>query len=111
MEAVDPSTGERIGWYEEDTQADINRALENAYIAWEGWCDTSIREREELISSASSVLEENKRRYAQITTKEMGKPISQSIAEIKKMCLGLRLLRQNSTSPSRTQNPCESSRG
>jgi len=43
-----------------------------------------MREREELLLKAGEVLRENKRHYAELMTREMGKPISQAISEVEK---------------------------
>ncbi|WP_460923465.1 NAD-dependent succinate-semialdehyde dehydrogenase, partial [Salinarchaeum chitinilyticum] len=50
----------------------------------EDWRDRSIRDREQLLASAGEVLRENKREYAETMTREMGKPITQAIAEVEK---------------------------
>ena len=43
-----------------------------------------MREREELLLKTGEVLQENKQRYAELMTREMGKPISQAISEVEK---------------------------
>jgi len=84
MEAINPATGEQIGSYEEHTDDEIDRTLETATETFEEWRDRPLREREELLASAADVLRENKQRYAETMTKEMGKPISQAIGEVEK---------------------------
>ena len=84
MEAINPATGEQIGSYEEHTDNEIDRTLETATETFEEWRDRPLREREELLASAADVLRENKQRYAETMTKEMGKPISQAIGEVEK---------------------------
>lgn len=84
MEVVNPVTGERIESYEEDTWNDIDTALDRAKNAFEDWQRIPINEREQLLDSAGDVLRENKSEYAELMTREMGKPISQATAEIEK---------------------------
>ncbi|PSQ36111.1 NADP-dependent succinic semialdehyde dehydrogenase [Halobacteriales archaeon SW_10_66_29] len=84
MEAINPATGEQIGSYEEHTDDEIDRTLETAVDTFDEWRDRPLREREELLASAADVLRENKQRYAETMTKEMGKPISQAIGEVEK---------------------------
>ena len=84
MEAVNPATGERIGEYEEHDDADIEATLSQAQETFEEWSDRPMREREELLASAGEVLREHKQRYAEMMTTEMGKPISQAVAEVEK---------------------------
>ena len=84
MEAINPATGEQIGSYEEHTDDEIDRTLETAVDTFDEWRDRPLREREELLASAADVLRENKQRYAETMTKEMGKPISQAVGEVEK---------------------------
>ena len=84
MEAINPATGEQIGSYEEHTDDEIDRTLETAVDTFDEWRDRPLREREELLASAADVLRENKQRYAETMTEEMGKPISQAIGEVEK---------------------------
>jgi succinate-semialdehyde dehydrogenase/glutarate-semialdehyde dehydrogenase len=84
MEATNPATGEQIAVYEEHDDVDVEAKLERAQSTFEDWKDVSLREREELLVNAGEVLRENKDRYAEMMTKEMGKPISEARAEIEK---------------------------
>ena len=84
MDVVNPATGEREETYEEDTREDVDAALGRATSAFGEWRDRSIRDREHLLDAAGSVLRENKREYAETMTREMGKPITQALAEVEK---------------------------
>jgi succinate-semialdehyde dehydrogenase/glutarate-semialdehyde dehydrogenase len=84
MDAVNPATGERIDTYEEHTGDDADAALDRATEAFEGWRERPLREREELLASAGEVLRENEEKYAEIMTREMGKPITQARSEVEK---------------------------
>ncbi|MFT4921918.1 MAG: succinate-semialdehyde dehydrogenase/glutarate-semialdehyde dehydrogenase [Haloarculaceae archaeon] len=84
MRATNPATGEEIATYEEHDESDVERVLETATDAFEEWSERPLREREQLIASAADVLRENKRKYAELMTREMGKPISQAISEVEK---------------------------
>ena len=84
MDAVNPATGERIDTYEEHTGDDADAALDRATEAFEEWRERPLREREELLASAAEVLRENEERYAEIMTREMGKPITQARSEVEK---------------------------
>jgi succinate-semialdehyde dehydrogenase/glutarate-semialdehyde dehydrogenase len=84
MEAHNPATGERVGTYEADDDAAAEAALDAAVEAFSSWRDRPITEREELLASAADVLRDNKRRYAETMTEEMGKPIDQAVAEVEK---------------------------
>ncbi|WP_353633226.1 NAD-dependent succinate-semialdehyde dehydrogenase (plasmid) [Halobacterium sp. NMX12-1] len=84
MEVINPATGDRVAEYEPDTWTDVDAALERARDAFDKWADRPIREREELLAAAADVLRENEREYAELMTREMGKPISQAVSEVEK---------------------------
>ncbi|MFB6113960.1 MAG: NAD-dependent succinate-semialdehyde dehydrogenase [Halodesulfurarchaeum sp.] len=84
MEVVNPATGERVETYESHSSEDVDAILENATEAFDTWSDRPLREREALLQSVADELEENTREYADVITREMGKPISQSVSEVEK---------------------------
>ncbi|HKJ59453.1 MAG TPA: aldehyde dehydrogenase family protein, partial [Halobacteriales archaeon] len=84
MDAVNPATDERIETYEDDSWDEVDDALGRAADAFESWRERPIREREELLSSAGEVLRDRKREFAEVMTREMGKPITQAISEVEK---------------------------
>ncbi|TLF47070.1 NAD-dependent succinate-semialdehyde dehydrogenase [Maribacter aurantiacus] len=79
-----PYTGEKIRSYEKDTSHSIKQKLELIQSVQEEWFNKTIKERCELLENVSELLLERKEEYAMLMTSEMGKPISQSIAEIEK---------------------------
>jgi succinate-semialdehyde dehydrogenase/glutarate-semialdehyde dehydrogenase len=84
MQVKNPATGEHLESYDEYSSGEIEAALNRSTSAFEEWRERPLREREELLASAGDVFRENKRRYAELMAREMGKPISQGIAEIEK---------------------------
>ena len=84
MDVINPATGKREATYEEDTREDVDAALDRATSTFGEWRDRSVRDREHLLDAAGSVLRENKREYAETMTREMGKPITQALAEVEK---------------------------
>ncbi|MDZ5809941.1 NAD-dependent succinate-semialdehyde dehydrogenase [Halorubrum sp. AD140] len=88
MDVIDPSTGTQIETYEEHTESDVTEALDRSREAFEEWRTRPIRERERLLASAGEVLRDNKREYAETMTREMGKPITQAVAEVEKCARG-----------------------
>ncbi|MUV48554.1 NAD-dependent succinate-semialdehyde dehydrogenase [Haloarcula sp. CBA1122] len=84
MEAVNPATGERLDVYDPDDDDTVERKLDRAAATFEEWRDVPLREREQLLVNAGEVLRENKQRYAELMTREMGKPITQAVAEVEK---------------------------
>lgn len=84
IKSVNPFSGEVIAQIEEYSETQIDTALQAAQDQFMTWRDTTFEERGLLMMKAARELEDNKREYAEIITREMGKPISQSIAEVEK---------------------------
>ena len=84
MESVNPATGERLDVYRPDADDAVERKLDRAAATFEEWRGVPLREREQLLVNAGEVLRENKQRYAELMTREMGKPITQAVAEVEK---------------------------
>jgi succinate-semialdehyde dehydrogenase / glutarate-semialdehyde dehydrogenase len=82
--STNPYSGEKIATVEEFTKEQINLALKEAADRFESWRKTSFEERANLMMKAAKELKENSREYAETITAEMGKPITQSIAEVEK---------------------------
>lgn len=87
IETINPTTGRVISSYESMSTDKIGLIAKNAQNAFEKWRKKEILERCDYIRDLAKVLGRNKDRYARIITEEMGKPITQSIAEIDKCAL------------------------
>ncbi|PIO47224.1 MAG: succinate-semialdehyde dehydrogenase [[Chlorobium] sp. 445] len=87
LESINPLNEERLQTYSEHTPAELEGALHRAERAFQSWRKTSIAERANLLKNASIVLQRNVERYAELITHEMGKPITQSRAEIEKCAI------------------------
>lgn len=79
-----PYTGEEIASIKEFTKKEIDKALETANKRFDSWRNTSFEERTKFMLAAAKELKKNKQEYAETITLEMGKPISQAIAEVEK---------------------------
>lgn len=79
-----PYTSKEIATYTKHTPTQVESLLQKANERFATWRSTPFSERKKLIQSVVTTLEINKTKYAQLITAEMGKPISQSIAEIEK---------------------------
>ena len=84
FKSVNPNSGEIIATYHEHTENEIKSILHDAGRAFEIWREVSIHERSFLMKKAAAVLLENIDSYSRTITIEMGKPIIESKAEIKK---------------------------
>ena len=63
-------------------QAELDEAVGAARRAFKSWRKTSYAERAELIRQLAQVLRDNQQELAELLTREQGKPIGQSVAEI-----------------------------
>lgn len=81
---INPYNLEKIKDYETLTAKEIETAIINGHFTFLNWKKTSYKERSEKMINLSKILERNKKKYAKTMSKEMGKPIAQSIAEIEK---------------------------
>ena len=70
--------------YEKHSSEDVEEILTEADETFNGWNTKRIEERESLLSEAADVLRDRKREYAETMTREMGKPVSQAVAEVEK---------------------------
>jgi len=86
--AVNPATDETVETYEPATAADVEDALSRADEAFDSWRDRPIREREAHLERVAELLRERTDEYAELMTREMGKPIAQARAEVEKCAWG-----------------------
>ena len=86
-QSINPLTNEVIREFEEHSDAQIEEILQNADATYYKWRKTSFDERSRLMHKAANVLRNNKDRYAQIMTDEMGKTKKEAAAEVEKCAL------------------------
>ncbi|PKD17178.1 succinate-semialdehyde dehydrogenase [Salegentibacter salinarum] len=79
-----PYTGEEISSHHELSDAEVEKAIKKAHSRFKSWRETSFAERSNLMIKAAKELKDNSREYAEAITNEMGKPITQAIAEVEK---------------------------
>jgi len=83
-ESINPYNGEKLFEFKELNDSQLVEKIKVAHECHLNWKETSYVERSKLMVKAAEELKSNKRKYAEIITKEMGKPISQAIAEVEK---------------------------
>ena len=85
FETVNPATGAKIAKYGLASIDEATKKLRRAKTAYEKlWGKLSVRERAGYLPKLATSLRSRKREYAELITTEMGKPISQSLAEVEK---------------------------
>jgi succinate-semialdehyde dehydrogenase/glutarate-semialdehyde dehydrogenase len=84
IKSINPATEEEIKSYEEMTLGQIESIINKTNEAFLEWKETDFSFRKSLMKKAAEVLRSNKKKYADLMTIEMGKPIKQSFAEVEK---------------------------
>jgi succinate-semialdehyde dehydrogenase/glutarate-semialdehyde dehydrogenase len=84
IETRNPATGETIARYEPHGRAEIDARLDAAVRTQRSWRATSFAERGEKLRAAARYLREHKAELAELATREMGKPVAESEAEVEK---------------------------
>lgn len=82
--SVNPYTGERIAQYKALSDRDIQDALELSVEAGKIWRKETVNTRVALLLNTAEILRQDKERFALMITQEMGKPITESRAEVDK---------------------------
>lgn len=84
IQSINPATEEVIQTFEPYSTTQVDQAIEQAHNAFKSWRETSFAERNQLLQHVADYLREHKDELASIATMEMGKPITESQAEIEK---------------------------
>ncbi|MEK6970242.1 MAG: aldehyde dehydrogenase family protein, partial [archaeon] len=82
--AVNPSDGKLLVTYLGHTPTEVDGKLAQAVKAQKEWYAYSFAERKRRMKKVASILRKKKKDYSTLITEEMGKPITQSEAEIEK---------------------------
>tara|TARA_R110000868_G_scaffold32516_5_gene118271 strand:+ start:45340 stop:46701 length:1362 start_codon:yes stop_codon:yes gene_type:complete len=84
IESVNPYNGKSLEKYKMFSDRDIKGVLDKTELVFESWKNESVEYRSGLLKNLGKALLKNKETYAQLMSKEMGKPVSQGVAEIEK---------------------------
>lgn len=84
ISSVNPFNGEELNVYQRHDQNELEAIVSSAQDAFLVWRERAIAERTKLLKKLSKVLERNKKEYGRLMMQEMGKPITQGLAEIEK---------------------------
>ncbi|MFH1197494.1 MAG: NAD-dependent succinate-semialdehyde dehydrogenase [bacterium] len=87
IQSINPTNGKLIKSFNEINLSEVHKIIENTNQAFLKWREVPIAARCKLLKSAADVLLKNKNQYAEAMTLEMGKPITQAIAEVEKCAL------------------------
>jgi succinate-semialdehyde dehydrogenase / glutarate-semialdehyde dehydrogenase len=95
LTTVNPATGAELASYPVMTDAEIDAALDNAAAAQMLWAGEDFKVRGEVLRAAAALLRERDTELALLVTREMGKPLAESTAEVHKCAIGLEYYADN----------------
>ncbi len=84
IQSVNPSTEETLWSYPELSPEEVQTKIAKSHEAFLLWKNLSYAERAKYLFAVAKELRDNARAYAEIETKEMGMPITASIASVEK---------------------------
>ncbi len=92
---VNPATGAELVTYPVMSDAEIDIALDRASLAQHRWANEDFKVRGEVLRAAAEVLRERDRELSLLITREMGKPLTEALAEVHKCASGLEFYADN----------------
>ena len=82
--SINPANGEQIGHYPFESESALEAALSRASAGFRAWRGQPVEQRSQLLIALAQALRDNAATMANMTTQEMGKPVSQARGEIEK---------------------------
>jgi succinate-semialdehyde dehydrogenase/glutarate-semialdehyde dehydrogenase len=92
---INPTTGEKLKEFSPFDDAEIEKRLKRAEDAFRKYRRRTFTERSELLHAVTELLFQEKEKFAEIVTLEMGKLFRDSVAEIEKCARGCRFYAEN----------------
>jgi succinate-semialdehyde dehydrogenase/glutarate-semialdehyde dehydrogenase len=84
IETVNPATEEIVKSFTPMTDEEVKIIIDDVNTDFLNWKTEELMHRKSLMLNAAKILKNEKMKYAEILTLEMGKPITQAIAEVEK---------------------------
>ena len=87
VQTIDPATGEPLAAYEETSATELDRMLDRARGAAIEWAAVPVERRAQSLRELAVALRSDADALAELATREMGKPLAESRAEVEKCAL------------------------
>ncbi len=84
IQSVNPYTEQVMQEFDLLERDEVERQIQVSRKVFSNWRELSVSERARYLAKLAGVLRVEKRAYAELMTREMGKPIKESLAEIEK---------------------------
>ncbi len=98
MKSVNPATGREVATFLAHSAEEVGSRLARAEHAYTLHRCTTFEERAGKLRRAADILEDEKARWGEVITTEMGKPISAAIAEVEKCATACRYYAEHGAS-------------
>lgn len=95
LASINPTTGEVLREYEQDTDQAVERKLQLAQETFPSLRKMGFKKRAELMTRAAAILEQEKQTFGRLMTEEMGKTLASAIQEAEKCAFGCRYYAEN----------------
>lgn len=87
---INPTTGEILKTFEPLSDRDLETKLEKASQAFQDYRQTPFEQRSTWLKQAAQILEDDRQKWGELMTLEMGKPLKAAITEAEKCALACR---------------------
>lgn len=84
MKSINPHNGQVMEEFPSLSNEEINEIIEKSYQSFKEFRKISLSDRKTLLKNLASVFEKNSQKYGEVVALEMGKPIEESVSEVKK---------------------------
>ena len=85
FDSLNPAdTSDVVGYFQQSTIEEARQAIEAARDAYPSWSDTSPSRRAEVLHRAAQLIDSNTSELARLLTREEGKTLAESTAEVKR---------------------------
>lgn len=95
IKSINPYTGELLAEFHPLSEKEIEEKLSAATLAFSIWKETGFIKRAELMNNAARVLKDKREKYGKIISLEMGKVLTESLAEVDKCALVCKYYAEN----------------
>ena len=91
FDSVNPAdTSDVVGHFQQSTTEEARQAIDSAKEAYPSWSDTSPARRAEVLHKTAQLIESNMSELARLLTREEGKTLAESTAEVKRTAANFR---------------------
>lgn len=95
--SIDPTNGQTVASFDSHSPQEVDAILSRAAVAQKRWRTVPVQERAGHLNRVAAVLRESKDKYARMITVEMGKPITEALAEIEKCAVTCEFYAEHAT--------------